>query len=144
MKSRNKKIKIRALEKVAKAKIGYLNKDSVKPETKEEDTFNYLTLFGFNIELIRPTSTKKAKNPDIFIAGVIWEVKTPISSNKNTIKNRFREASKQSSRIIFDLRHIRRGADEAKKQIVELFGNSGRVRNLMIIEENGDVFDFYK
>lgn len=146
MKAKTKKarIKVQALKKVTGDQVGHLNKNGVKTEANEDNTFEYLTLFGFNVDLIRPTSTKKTRNPDIFIAGTIWEVKTPVSSNRNTIKKRFREASKQAIRVVFDLRSIKQGADKVEEQVVEMFKNSGRVRSLMIIEENGKLLDFRK
>ncbi len=143
-KKSKKKIKVKTLAKVTDNKIGFLRKNGVKSGPNEESTFNYLTLFGFNVELIRPSNTKKMRNPDIFIAGTIWEVKTPVSSNRNTIKKRFREASKQSARVVFDLRYIKSGADQAKKQIVEMFKDSGRVRSLMIVGKDGELLDFCK
>ena len=143
-KKNKKKVKIKILNRVADSKIGFLRKNGVKPGPNEESTFNYLTLFGFNVELIQPSNTKKVRNPDIFIAGTIWEVKTPVSSNRNTIKKRFREASKQSIRVVFDLRYIKNGADRAKKQIIEMFKDGGRVRSLMIIRKDGELLDFRK
>ncbi len=137
-------MKVRKLEKVAKEKRGHINKNGIKPEPNEEKTFKYLTLFGFNIELIRPVNAAKVHNPDVLIMGTIWEVKTPTSSKENTIKNRFREASKQSTKIIFDLRLITKNADDAEKQILTLFGKNGRVRRLMLIEHNGELFDYIK
>lgn len=143
-KKNKKKVKIKILNRVADSKIGFLRENGVKPVPNEESTFNYLTLFGFNVELIQPSNAKKMRNPDIFIAGTIWEVKTPVSSNRNTIKKRFREASKQSTRVVFDLRYIKNGADRAKKQIIEMFKDDGRVRSLMIIRKDGELLDFRK
>ncbi|MBQ8992342.1 hypothetical protein IJ090_02840 [Candidatus Saccharibacteria bacterium] len=137
-------MKIQEILKVPKNKIGRINKNGVKPEENEDKTFSYLTLFGLNIELIQPTGIKKAKNPDVFIMGTIWEVKTPISSNQNTIKNRFREASRQSSKIIFDLRFIKRDADKVEKQIMDMFQAGGRVRRMLIIEKSGKLLDVTK
>ncbi len=137
-------MKVKELEKVPKNKVGHVNKNGVKPEPNEESTFNYLTLFGFSIELIKPTRTQKVKNPDVLIAGAVWEVKTPISSNKNTIKNRFREAAGQAAKIIFDLRNIKNDADKVEKQIIDLFTGNGEVRHLMIIEKSGKLLDLIK
>lgn len=137
-------MKIKELAKVSKDKIGYINRNGVKSEPNEEATFRYLTLFGFNIELIKPTGTKKAKNPDVLIMGSIWEAKTPISSNRNTIKNRFREASKQATKVIFDLRFIKSNASGVEKQIIQMFESGGRVRRMMIITKDGKLLDLYK
>lgn len=48
-------MRIKELARVSKDKIGYINVNGVKLEPNEEATFNYLTLFGFNIELIKPS-----------------------------------------------------------------------------------------
>ena len=133
-------MKIIELHQVSDNKIGKINKNGIKPEPNEEKTLNYLTLFGFDIELIRPSNTYKTKNPDVLIFGTIWEIKTPISSNKNTIKNRFREASSQADKVIFDLRFIKKNSIEAEKQIRQLFKGDGHVRRMIIIEKTGDVF----
>ena len=125
-------MKTKEIKKVSKNRIGRISKNGVKPEPNEDNTFNYLALYGFDIELIKPTRTKKVKNPDVLIMGAVWEAKTPISSNKNTIKNRFREAADQASKVIFDLRNIRNGADEAEKQIIELFKGNGKVRRMIV------------
>ena len=137
-------MKMRELSKVGRDRAGYINKNGVKSELNEEATFSYLTLFGLNIELIKPSSTKKAKNADVFIMGGIWEVKTPTSSNRNTIKNRFREASKQSTKVIFDLRFVENDAKRVQRRIIEMFENGGQVRRLMIIENGGKLLDLYK
>lgn len=140
----NSGMKIKELPKVSKDKIGHINKNGVKSELSEEATFDYLTLFGFNIELIKPTSTEKAKNADMLIMGSIWEVKTPTSSSRSTIKARFRKASKQATRVIFDLRFIKGDAEKVQKQIIEMFDKGGQIRHLMIIEKGGKLLDFCK
>ena len=101
-------------------------------------------MFGFNLELIRPSSIKKIHNPDVLIMGGIWEIKTPTSHNENTIKIRFRKASKQAKRIIFDLRSVKKKADKVEKQIIDLFQGSGNVHHIMIIEKSGRLLELKK
>lgn len=137
-------IKVQELQKVSDSKVGRVNKNGVLPEAREEATFNYLALFGMNIELIQPSGVEKVKNPDVLIMGTIWEVKTPTSSNRNTIKNRFREASNQSNKIIFDLRYIATDAEKVEKQIISMFKGNGRVRRLIVIEKSGKLLDIRK
>ena len=50
-------------------------------EPHEENTAEYLTLYGFSIEAIRPVNTPKVHNPDFLISGTIWEVKSPTTNN---------------------------------------------------------------
>lgn len=137
-------MKIKELKKVPKNKIGRVNKNGVKSEPGEEKTFEFLTLLGFDIELIIPTHAQNIKNPDILIAGTIWEVKTPTSHNENTIKNRFREAADQATHIVFDLRYVKRDHEKVEKQLIGLFKDKGRVRRMIIIEKGGKTVDFIK
>ena len=91
-----------------------------------------------------PTSLKGVSNPDSLISGAIWEVKTPTSSNEQTIKNRFREAASQSSKVIFDLRFIKTHPDKVEKQIISLYKGNRFVHRLMIIEKSGKIIDITK
>lgn len=137
-------MKITELHPVPFDKIGRVITNNVSTESHEDSTILFLTQLGFDIELIRPASTKKANNPDLLIMGTIWEMKRPNSSNENTIKNRFRKASKQASKIIFDLRNVKRDADKVEKQIIDLLKSGGRVRRIIIIEKSGRVLDVIK
>ena len=137
-------MKISVIDKVSKNKIGVLNKNGVVPKPNEEFTFEYLTLFGFNVELIQPTSARKVKNPDVLIMGAVWEVKTPTSYKLNTIRNRFREASDQATKIIFDLRLIKNDTDKIERLLIGMFKGDGLVRRMIIIKKDGKVVDFVK
>ncbi len=137
-------MKITVIDRVPKNKIGILNKNGVKLKPNEDFTFEYLTLFGFNIEVIKPSSIEKVKNPDVLIFGTIWEVKTPISNKENTIRNRFREAADQANKVIFDLRKIEKNAGKVEKWLIQMFEKEGRVRRMIIIEKGGNTLDFIK
>lgn len=132
------------LKRVPKNKIGRLNKNGIKLESLEEKTANYLKLYGFTIDVIRPNSAPKTKNPDFLIAGAIWEIKSPISSKESTVKERFRKAKDQSDRIVFDLRNISKHSERIEKYIIRLFLAPGRVRRLIIIKKDGRVLDIFK
>ena len=128
----------------AECKIGRVKRNSVITEPREDSTILYLTQFGFDVEIIKPTNTKKVDNPDVLIMGTVWEIKGPKSSNEATIKNRFRKASKQATKIIFDLRGVKYGSDKVEKQIINLFSGNGRVRRMMIIRKDGTLLDIIK
>ena len=95
-----KELRIVKLKTVSNSKIGKIIKNDIKTEPAEDSTFVHLTQFGFDIELIKPTSIKKSNNPDALISGTIWEIKSPESSNPSTIKNRLRKASKQAKVLV--------------------------------------------
>lgn len=137
-------MKIKELQKVSKHKIGRVDKNNIDIEPHEDSTILYLAQFGFDIEVVKPTNAYKAKSPDIFMMGAIWEMKSPISYNKSTIKSDFRRAGEQSDRVVFDLRRVKKYAGDVEKQIISTFKGRGRVRRLIIIEKDGRVLDFCK
>ena len=137
-------MKIKELQKVSGNKIGRVDKKNVSTEPHEDSTILYLTQFGLNIELVKPANTYKTKSADVFMLGAIWEIKSPTTSNKATIKADFRKAKSQSNRIIFDLRRVKKNANDVEKQIIKIFQGRGRVRRLIIIEKDGKVLDYSK
>lgn len=128
---------------VPKNKRGIFHKNSIKLEHYEEKTARLLTFYGFNVEVIRPTNTPKMNNPDILMTGTMWEIKTPINYNKNTLKNRMKKASKQANQVIFDLRNVK-NHEKAQKYIIELFRGNRRIRRMIIITKDKKVLDLRK
>lgn len=118
-----------------KKKIGKLVRNNTVFYGLEEDGVNFLLSCGFDIELIRPSNTKRNKNPDIWMLGKTWEVKTPISDNLTTIERKITKGGKQAENLILDLRFIR--ADEARsiKALTNRFKKSRRVKSLIIISK---------
>lgn len=137
-------MKIIELHDVSRNRIGHLNLNGVKLEPKEKETFEYLTLYGFNIEVIVPVITKNHYNADILMAGTLWESKAPESSNRNTIKEHFKKASKQANKVIFDLRRVILDDKPVENYILGLFKKGGRINRMIIIRKNGKVFDIFK
>ncbi len=137
-------MKIKELSQVPGDKVGRVNKKGVSTESHEDSTILYLTQFGLDIELIKPANVPKTKNADIFMLGATWEMESPTTCNKTTIKADFRKAKSQSDRIIFDLRRVKKDADGVEKQILKIFEGRGRVRRLIIIEKSGKILDCIK
>lgn len=137
-------MKIRELQKVPKNKIGRVDKNGVKAEPHEESTALYLTQYGFYIEFVKPRNSYKANSADFMISGSLWETKSPITFKESTIKGDFRKAKKQSDRIIFDLRRVKKYADDVEKYIISIFEEPGYVRRLMIIRKDGSLVAFSK
>lgn len=140
-------MKITELKKAPKNKIGKLNKNGVDLKPHEERTAELLTLYGFNVEAIRPSNIPKIKNPDILMMGTVWEMKGPTNSNASTIKKRFRKSIKQANgKGIFDLRNIKTTKEQkdAFDTIIELFETSRGMRRIIIIEDSDKVLDIFK
>lgn len=137
-------MKVRELRLVSSDKIGRVDRKGVSTELHEDSTILYLTQFGLDIELVKPANTHKTNNADVFMLGAIWEMKSPTTCNKATIKADFRKAKLQSDRIIFDLRRVKKNADDVERQLIKIFQGRGRVRRLIIIGKNGKVLDYSK
>ena len=137
-------MKIIELHKVPKNKIGKFNKNGIKLEPHEENTAELLTLYGFNIEVIRPINTPGANNPDILMTGTIWEMKAPRRYNEQTLKNRMRKAARQAGRVVFDLRNLDIAKEKTKQFVIKLFIGNSDMRRMIIIENDKKVLDFLK
>ena len=139
-------MKITKLERVPKDKIGRTVDNGVKSEDHEDSTAAYLNQFGFDIERVVPSQTPQSNNPDYFMDGSLWETKSPTTDNENTLKNRFRKATKQSGhgKIIIDLRRVKKNYETAERLVVQFFENNGRLRRMILIRKNGEVFDYRK
>ena len=137
-------MKIIELKKVPKNKIGKLHKNGTELKPHEEYTANLLKLYGFTIEVIRPTNTPKSKNPDFLIGGAIWETKSPTTSNRKTIRKRMHEASEQANRLIVDLRRVKNDYPKVEKEIIGRFCNKNTFRKMILIKNDGSVWEYRK
>ena len=132
------------LKSVTKSKYGHIVSNGVMLEAHEYDTLLHLTTFGFDIEVINPVNTPKSNNPDIEMLGTIWEIKSPETTNKKTLKKRFHKASMQASNLIFDLRRVRKEDSIVEGDVLSRFDKNANVRRMLLIEKNGEVLDIRK
>lgn len=68
----------------------------------ELDTAQRLADLGDHITFLSDTP-RRGQSADVDISGVQWELKSPTSSNPNTIRKRLGEGAGQSPNIVFDL-----------------------------------------
>ena len=137
-------MKIIELKKVPKNKIGKYNENGVDLKPHEKATIKLLTQYGFNIESIIPSNIPKAKNPDILMAGTVWEMKAPMKYNEETIRTKFRKAKKQANgRAVFDLRNVKE-LERVNKYIMSLFVDTSEMRRMIIIKSDNETLDIYK
>ena len=116
----------------------------VKINEHEYDTIRFLEKHGYRIEPIKPISVPKMKNPDLLIDGAIWEVKSPITKNEDTIERKFMKAAKQANRIVFDLRRAKLPEKKALNIIKKNLKSSTKARKVKIITRDGKILDFKK
>lgn len=137
-------MKITELEQVPKNKRGEFKKNGLELEPHEEASAKFLTFYGFTSEVIKPVNTPKMHNPDFFMAGAIWELKSPTTSNLKTIKKRMHYASEQASRLIIDLRGVRKDYRKVEKDVIRRFCDKPAFRKMILITKDSRVFYYEK
>ena len=137
-----KKLKIAKLKPTGK--IGRISRNDVDLEPNEEETIKLLAELGFGIDCLKKNHIPKSHSADIVMLGTIWEMKSPESINRKTLKKRIHKASLQSTHIIFDLRRLPSDTDSIEEIIIEKFKEKSTLRRLVIIRPTGEALDFQK
>ncbi|MBQ3470532.1 hypothetical protein IJH23_02380 [Candidatus Saccharibacteria bacterium] len=132
------------LKQVPKNRQGGFHKNGIRLEPHEERTAEFLTLYGFNIEVIRPMNTPEVHNPDILMSGTIWEMKAPESSNLKTIKKRIHETSEQPNHLVLDLRKTRKDYEKVERDAIRRFQTNADLRRMILITNEKKILDFKK
>lgn len=73
------------------------------------------------------------KTADLKINGAYWEIKSPIGGSKRTIQNNLREASRQSSNVIIDLRRCKMPTTSALARIRYILRQNHSIKKLIAI-----------
>jgi hypothetical protein len=110
------------------------------PTLNEIKAANYLVGHGFKLLFLKPANKKGVHTPDAEINGERFEIKSPTSNRPRTVIKRFREARKQSDKIVFDLRNIKGGAENTEKLLLKLAGDL-KCRRLIIITKHNQTID---
>ncbi|MBQ9610153.1 MAG: hypothetical protein IJV15_12015 [Lachnospiraceae bacterium] len=125
-------------------KNGILKSNGVHLEEHEYATVKLLLNTGLDIELIPSSQVKGMRTPDISVNGILWEIKSPTGSGKNTLKHTLQNASHQSNNVIVDLRRCKLPQDQAIKDLEQRFNLSKRIRRMKIITNDEIIIDFKK
>ncbi|MDR0980141.1 MAG: hypothetical protein LBM12_03275 [Candidatus Nomurabacteria bacterium] len=126
------------------AKQGKITPNGVVLETHENSTVVFLTERGFDVELIKPVRTKGAKNADIILAGIVWEIKGLFGSSKRSIADHLYKASRQSPNIILDMRHFGLSKSFSIKEISKQFNIRRKIKRIKAIFQDGETIDFMR
>lgn len=139
-----KRMKEVELLKIPKEKMGRVNMNGVRLEAHEYDTICHLASYGLDIEVIKPINMPKVHNADCLINGLIWEAKSPNGGGNSTIARQFHKASKQSDKMILDLRRVKLEAQRAEREARFRFEKSKNIKRLMLITKDDRLFDIKK
>jgi len=110
----------------------------------EKDTSRRLARCGLNVRWRELRHGDRLLNPDVIIAGQIWEIKSPKGNSKHTISGQFDRATKQGAiRLILD--GARSALDdnyfiqEAQRQL----NFSKQIVEVMVISKNGTITSLF-
>ena len=105
-------------------------------------TAEYFVEHGETVEVLVPSLTANSKNADFLIWGIVWEAKSPVSTNRNTLTVMMNRAAKQSENIILDLRRQVGSEAQSLKLFRKLFAEKKRIKRLLIITKSGKLIEF--
>lgn len=125
-------------------KRGKLIDHGVRLMPHEAMTMEFFLDEGNDIELVIPSNTMKNKSADWLLWGKIWEVKSPRTSNTNTLAVMLKRAAKQSENLIVDLRGVKGDEFRVIKIIQRKFTMSKRLKNLLIITKDKEILKWKK
>ncbi|MFT4230311.1 MAG: hypothetical protein QM602_08490 [Microbacterium sp.] len=82
----------------------------------------------------------RVTNPDVEIAGVVWEFKSPTgSSERTTIEEQFKSAKRQARRLVIDLARCGLPDDVAMDQISRRFRGQKRFLEVTVVDKAGQL-----
>lgn len=122
-------------------KYGITIKTDLKDRPKDYELSAALILAGYfksDVIFLRPNVDK---TPDIEVAGLRWEIKSPIGDGKKTIENNFRTARKQSLNIVIDLRRIKMHQSKATARINFFLSKPSRLKKVLVITKSNKVIE---
>lgn len=123
---------------------GRLAKNGVRLLEHEMETVEYFLARGEDVGLIVPRNKSGKKDADFRMKGLIWEAKSPTSNNHKTLTVTMRRAVKQSSNVVVDLRRIRGDDMKMRNELEKLFNEMKQIKNLLVINKNGDLISYQK
>lgn len=124
--------------------MGKITPNGVVLEKHENATVVFLTELGHNVTLIPRSKIKGVHTADIKMLRLEWEMKSPMGSGKELMKNTLQRAVKQSQNIIIDLRRVKRYEPKCINEIEREFKHSKTIKRLWIIKKDGDLLTMEK
>lgn len=112
----------------------------VHPYPESHETSAALILaryFCANAKFVRRSMT--IKSPDLEIAGVEWELKSPVGKGKRTFQNNLRKANRQCANVVLDLRRYGMPTKQAVTRAREAIAQIRSIKRLLIITKAGKV-----
>lgn len=98
-----------------------------------------LALAGHSIEFIEETNLHTA---DILLDGIEFEIKSPKTSNANSLEHLLKKALRQSSNIIIDTSRMKNSRDDnIRKFLIAQAKFRKQIKKLIMITKRGQIID---
>ena len=108
----------------------------------EMSTARALADAGYDIEFSRRTWGKRVTSPDVVINGVMWEMKSPLASDRKAIERNLRKACRQSANVVFDSQRMKGASDaEIERELRRLRRHVRAVKRLRFVNRRREVVD---
>jgi len=130
--------------KADKAKVIIAKDIKPQPEPHEVEVAEILAKeLNCEVRFIKRRTGYKANTPDIEMLGVEWEIKSPLGdSQKHTIQDQMRRASKQSRNVIIDGRNTKLSDAYIQKVLKQQLNVHKDIKRLLFITKAEKVIAF--
>ncbi|MDO4747470.1 MAG: hypothetical protein Q4A70_04020 [Candidatus Saccharibacteria bacterium] len=110
------------------------------PWPHEERVANILALAGHAVEFIPDGTIGTA---DIYLDGIIYEIKSPKTRNTNTIEHRLKDAIRnQSSNLIIDSFRLKGMPDSVLQNwLIERCRKQPQIKRMLFVNKKGQIVD---
>lgn len=109
----------------------------VKVRKHEATTHEALARAGWRLEIRAPSNIEGSKTADIYLDGVLTEIKAPEGNSKGTVVQLIREGRKQASHIVIDLHRTDMANEEALRQIDYAMRRYPEVDSVLLVTHEG-------
>lgn len=98
-----------------------------------------LTLAGHNVEFLKESNLHTA---DILLDSIEFEIKSPKTSNTNSLEHLLKKALKQSPNIIIDTSRMKSSRDDnIRKFLVVQAKSRKQIKKLIMVTKRGQIID---
>lgn len=102
----------------------------------ELKTAEALILAGFNVEFVPKSNTVHRYSADALIDGVLYEMKSPVSSHLSVVDKNIKKALSQSCNIVFDSKRMKDAKDSQIVHELEKSVTSRRkIKSLIFVDK---------
>ncbi|MDR1421322.1 MAG: hypothetical protein LBI64_00455 [Coriobacteriales bacterium] len=105
-------------------------------------TAQALATVGYTVEFVPPANTEGNHTADVLLDGVPWEFKAPKSGQLDAIERNLKKGSKQSGRIVFDSRRMKRIPDKViARELATRLKKQRTLAAIIFVNRHGTVID---